>query len=246
MTRNLPITAKACTKCKERKDVKDFYLTTTKRSPEKVPHSWCKACTKTRTIIGKRRNAEHLKKFGTKWSKPKAPPVLSKTCRKCSEVKPADQFYVTERDVLHSYCKACIRIQQNKWQKVNESRLKEYRKKWYQDLTARDPQVHSRRKLKAVLKKYGATMEWYERQLEKQVGLCGICGKLEASKGTKKYVGHVRLAIDHCHNSGRVRGLLCMNCNTKLSTLEDIVFRDRAAKYLREFEKDGRGEADSG
>jgi hypothetical protein len=73
------------------------------------------------------------------------------------------------------------------------------------------------------LAKYGVTIEWYEKQLLKQNGACAIC--LRPPKG--------RLAIDHCHDTGRVRGLLCFDCNSGLGKFaDDIVRLHRAAAYL--------------
>lgn len=53
--------------------------------------------------------------------------------------------------------------------------------------------------------------------LGEQGGVCAICGQKE----TSTYRGKVRkLAVDHCHKTGRVRGLLCMNCNQGLGKFQ--------------------------
>ena len=67
------------------------------------------------------------------------------------------------------------------------------------------------------LKKVGATPEMYERMFTEQNGLCAICVKPE-SNGR-------RLAMDHDHATGRIRGLLCRNCNMALGLLKDDVDR---------------------
>lgn len=63
-------------------------------------------------------------------------------------------------------------------------------------------------------KNFGITVEEYDHLLTEQQHRCAGCGKHqdELSK---------RLAVDHCHNSGRVRGLLCVNCNTALGKAFD-------------------------
>lgn len=62
---------------------------------------------------------------------------------------------------------------------------------------------------------YGITSEQYDQMLSLQCGVCKIC-----SKPPSRY----RLAIDHCHKTGKIRGLLCAHCNGVLGTLEQIGF----------------------
>jgi Recombination endonuclease VII len=57
---------------------------------------------------------------------------------------------------------------------------------------------------------YGVDGAWYAEQLLKQNGVCKICHKPE-NKTIKGKV--LRLAVDHCHDTGKVRGLLCQACN---------------------------------
>lgn len=61
--------------------------------------------------------------------------------------------------------------------------------------------------------RYGITVEQYKEMFEKQGGLCAICGKPEQI--------HANLSVDHCHISGKVRGLLCTNCNRAIGLLGD-------------------------
>ena len=74
---------------------------------------------------------------------------------------------------------------------------------------------------------FGVTTEWYDAKLCEQNGGCAICGKPEAESRWR------RLAIDHDHNTGEVRGLLCFVCNTKLGVLEDVAFKAKAKQYLK-------------
>jgi len=59
------------------------------------------------------------------------------------------------------------------------------------------------------------TFEDYERILTEQNGACSICGTDQPG------VGRLRLVVDHCHATGRVRGLLCSNCNAGLGYFRD-------------------------
>lgn len=73
-----------------------------------------------------------------------------------------------------------------------------------------------------VKRKYGLTPEEYDDMLVKQNGLCAICQKREP-----KYV-------DHCHDTGVVRGILCPGCNTAIGQFEDdIDIINRAIDYLQ-------------
>lgn len=66
---------------------------------------------------------------------------------------------------------------------------------------------------KSWIKQYGLTPEDYARMLEEQNGVCAICKK-ECPTGQ-------RLSVDHCHDTGKVRGLLCRNCNRGLGSFKD-------------------------
>jgi len=88
------------------------------------------------------------------------------------------------------------------------------------------------RALKADLKsRYGLDYETYLELLESHNNVCGICKKPEtaiSSYGTPR-----RLTVDHCHETGRVRGLLCDNCNRGLGHLQDDVsILKSAIEYL--------------
>jgi translation initiation factor 2 beta subunit (eIF-2beta)/eIF-5 len=73
------------------------------------------------------------------------------------------------------------------------------------------------------------TMEEYYRLYNEQNGLCAICGKPESQKMKGKLAN---LAVDHDHKTGKVRGLLCFKCNTRLGALENEAFFTVALAYL--------------
>lgn len=66
--------------------------------------------------------------------------------------------------------------------------------------------------------KYGITREQYDNLFEQQGGLCAICKQPETVKTGAGVIR--RLAVDHDHDTGRVRGLLCYRCNTTLGQFE--------------------------
>lgn len=102
----------------------------------------------------------------------------------------------TTRRVSNCSCVRCATLAARAWQKRNPEAKARY---------ARG--VH----LKA---KFGITPEDYDVMLRKQHGKCAVCRQPE------KVVGK-SLAVDHDHNTGKVRGLLCGSCNQLLGIFED-------------------------
>ena len=121
---------------------------------------------------------------------------------------------------------------------------KEYHAKWYQkNKEKRNAQIAEYEKTKPIewrksigqkhhLKtRYGLTKEEYQSKLEKQNYCCAICGKdvTENIKGKT----HVALTVDHNHNTGQIRDLLCHTGNTGLGYFkDDSNLLIRASKYL--------------
>lgn len=81
-------------------------------------------------------------------------------------------------------------------------------------------------------KRFGITLVDYERMLENQKGVCKICQQPEMA--IDRFSGLPRaLAVDHCHTTMKVRGLLCTTCNTAIGLLqEDQELFRKAAEYL--------------
>lgn len=78
------------------------------------------------------------------------------------------------------------------------------------------------------LKRFGLTVEDYEAMVERQGNQCAICSTAEpGGKGGDKWY------VDHCHTSGRVRGLLCNKCNMAIGLLnDDTTILHSAIRYL--------------
>lgn len=77
---------------------------------------------------------------------------------------------------------------------------------------------------------YGISIEEYDRMLAEQNGKCAIC--LSGTPKAPKRVNH--WYIDHCHSTGKVRGLLCNACNRAIGNLgDDISNFERAIAYLK-------------
>ena len=83
---------------------------------------------------------------------------------------------------------------------------------------------------RALRESFGLSLEQYQEMHDRQEGKCAICGQPE----TQLREGKVKaLAVDHCHKSGRIRGLLCSDCNTGIGKLkEDLKILQSAIRYL--------------
>lgn len=64
--------------------------------------------------------------------------------------------------------------------------------------------------------KFGITEEQYDKMLADQGGCCAICKS--SNSGNKR---SSRLSIDHCHSTGKIRGLLCSSCNKAIGLMKD-------------------------
>lgn len=88
-----------------------------------------------------------------------------------------------------------------------------------------------RLRLLRIEREFGLSPEDYGRILEAQEYKCAICLTPESEMGR-------RLSVDHCHDTGRVRGLLCTQCNTSIGMLkESPEIIARAARYVRRSKK---------
>ena len=125
---------------------------------------------------------------------------LTKLCSKCKEVKPISEFKKKKgyKNGIYCWCKACSR-EDDRLRKLN--------------MSPENKKAYGRRnKLK---NSYGITLDQYNKMLKEQNHKCSICGKDEVD--TPKQ----RLHVDHCHTTGKVRGLLCHYCNIALGHLFD-------------------------
>jgi hypothetical protein len=143
--------------------------------------------------------------------------VPTKQCPACKETKDADKFYWNrKRKCLGTYCKPCHKIVQRRWQQQNPEKVAE---------------ISRRRKQRRLevqkITRYGVTPERYAEMLSDQDFGCAICGFPETARTND---GETRsLAIDHCHQTEFVRGLLCSRCNNGLGHFEDDMDRLMAA-----------------
>ena len=125
-------------------------------------------------------------------------------------------------------CDKCRREKSSLWQKQNKERVNEKNRKWAKD---NYDKKYDNSKNSKLLKEYGITLDEYNKMSESQNHCCKICGKGETKElnGTKW-----KLSVDHCHKTGKIRGLLCSKCNVGLAKFEEDEQQFiNAIKYLK-------------
>ena len=178
-----------------------------------------------------------------------------KACSRCSVVKPLADYHRerSHSDGMASHCKECQRARDrernsgpvrrdagvariNEWREQNPEKVKSAKRLWRE----RNPVVYSaitkRARRKYWLRsEYGLTEAEYGAMLLEQGGVCAICQRPERSA---LHGGGARLAVDHYHATGSVRGLLCGSCNRALGAFEDsAALLEKAIDYLRKHER---------
>ncbi len=107
---------------------------------------------------------------------------------------------------------------------------KEYMRNWHKKARAANADFHTNAYL---LKKYGITLEEYRKRLSKQNNVCAICKQPETAVIKNKLIA---MPVDHCHKTGKTRGLLCTKCNRGLGLFDDNTeFLTNAINYLKSY-----------
>ena len=176
--------------------------------------------------------------------------MINKQCLKCNKIKPISEYYrdKTKKDGYKNHCKACDKLYQSTKRKKYmastigtkicglcgvEKQVSEFNK--YKSLSdgrswwCKDC-AHKNWKKKMYKSKYGISYDDYLNIYKRQNGKCAICGMTEKDNGKD-------LALDHCHNTGIVRGLLCWSCNLMLGYAKDNAYiLNNAILYLKDVE----------
>jgi len=175
---------------------------------------------------------------------------MKKICSKCKKTKIITKFWKDKinKDGHRSWCKSCDKKKNKKWytnnhnaalQKAykwknkneqnknkaktatktwvnaNKSKISKKQREWY--LNNRDIYLQNR---------YNITLKEYNLILKQQNNVCAICRQ---KRNKYKF-----LSVDHDHETGKIRGLLCGMCNAAIGLFrEDIIILEDAIKYLR-------------
>lgn len=143
--------------------------------------------------------------------------VYPKKCPRCGVEKSEEEYPLdpSRKSGRHAYCRPC-----------RSEDARERSAKRVADGT------QSQYALKTAARRLGVSVEQVQEMNDEQEGRCPICGGLPTGN-------HSRLVLDHCHESGNFRGLICGHCNTGLGMFEDKPEVLRAAADYLERRKNG-------
>ena len=169
-------------------------------------------------------------------------------CIKCGTALTADNWYGSDQRKHLFTCKPCRYAEAEAWRKNNpdKRRLRDrvYRNQNRDAFNARSRAWRSKNKDKVSLtpsrqpharhaqklQKYQLTVERYDMMLSVQHGVCALCGGRDKKR---------MLAVDHCHVTGKIRGLLCWRCNSMLGVYEQWKSQDRITAMESYLQKGG-------
>ncbi len=146
---------------------------------------------------------------------------MKKRCPKCKQSKPLSEFCKDRhtKDRKRCYCKGCDK----KYNLTHKVERDKYAKGYYK--RTGNKHISRERYLKS---KFNMTLGQYDEIFKKQNGVCTICGGINADGR--------RLYVDHNHETGKVRGLLCSKCNTLIGFADDgIIILQSAINYLKSY-----------
>lgn len=140
-----------------------------------------------------------------------------RVCTLCQTLQPFENFNKHSKGKLRTECKTCSKTKNKKYYSQNRDKIK----KQVKEKSSFNKEKIQNAKLQ---NKFGITLKDKENLFEKQGRCCAICK-------TKENVVNRGWDVDHCHDTGKVRGILCSNCNRGLG-----LFGDDPSVVLNAFE----------
>jgi recombination endonuclease VII len=210
------VTEKTCPKCGELKQAAQFYQI---KARADGLSSYCRTC-QLRDV--KSRYSPH-----PRWRAPEG----MKWCPKCETTKPLEAFGSNKAmyDGKQNYCKPCAVAVVTASRTKNPTAHRRSSKAWREANPEHHKDINARWR-------YGVAHGTYARMFEEQGGKCAICETTDTAPTG-------RFHIDHCHDTGKVRGLLCQKCNLGIGHLKhDPEIIRSAISYLAERGADEGGD----
>ena len=211
-----------CSKCKIEKPFSDFYKDKTKKNGLR---SQCIQCIK------------------VKYEDPVENKKRAKRCKNWRENNPEKVTRYNDKTKEHrkeyrELNRDSIKTRQQEWYEKNKERILFLRKENYylntEEIKKRHkayrdkPLSKERTRNNNLMRQYGIDINGYNQILESQNYTCAICGSNETGA-----VGKNHFSVDHCHKTGKIRGLLCKGCNIMLGEAQDDPrILSRAIEYL--------------
>jgi len=170
-----------------------------------------------------------------------------KRCTLCGEVKQLDAYHssINTKDGKQSRCKACKLRTNLAWRNANKGKVAKSKKNYafrnWEAIRKHRREYMATRKVEAaeyrrrwnLSKRYRITIDQFTELLESQEGKCAVCGTRDG-----------RQVVDHDHDTGKVRGILCVRCNVSIGGLGDTVNGlMRAVRYLEKASKSNAGDS---
>lgn len=169
-----------------------------------------------------------------------------KRCSLCGEWLPVAEFATSKQAAtgLSSRCRNCTNQQAELTRaarRVDPEKAEADRASKRKYKAGLSEEVKKQRARDETIRSYGVSPEWYDVKLAEQGGVCAICKLPESYRDG--WSGDIKLlSIDHDHDTGNVRGLLCQKCNVALGNMGDDPERVRnLARYLVERKWEQRG-----
>lgn len=117
----------------------------------------------------------------------------------------------TRYELMTAEQKVKANARNKRWKDKNREKVLEYKRKHYKDNKHKYDTIERDRQYQ---KRYGITLADYDKMFKAQDGKCKICKSEQAGRFGQHF------AVDHCHETGIVRGLLCIKCNARLGWFE--------------------------
>lgn len=209
---------KCCRRCQKTLNVDQFYKN--KNGTFGVDNR-CKKCDAEMAVEYTRRKSKRLGRAQKYYSLDgrKDRELGLKYCPKCKNKKSLTEFYKLDDNLNGGYSTYCSECTKDTSKQTPKEQLRRYYKNGYR--IRRDTNLR---------RKYGLSLDEYEKMLENQNSCCIICKKTLNDNGKN-------LAVDHDHKTGKIRGLLCNNCNVAVGFLQDNPeMGNKIADYLKEGE----------